>query len=112
MMLQFTKGKWFFYWYHTKAEKHKRIKVAAGVKVSEGAIKTIATVSGTDAESRANARLIANAPEMYRLMKSVVDFDHTAFKFDTDGNLVFTREKYDEFRDLLARIDGKESDKT
>ena len=106
-MPEFTQGKWIY-------------DEPFGVIFSEETCAVIANVQGAGTgscfcltqEGQANARLIANAPEMYRLMKSVVDFDHTAFKFDTDGNLVFTREKYDEFRDLLARIDGKESDKT
>ncbi len=99
-MLDFTKGKW--------------VSERGYVHLAENYLKGIAVVYrlGDDEEEKANGRLIAAAPEMYRLMKSVVDFDHTAFKFDTDGNLVLTREIYDEFRDLLARIDGKESDKT
>ena len=69
----------------------------------------IGLLYGLDKTIEEYARLIIAAPDMYRLMKSVVDFDYTAFKFDTNGNLIFTREKYDEFRDLLVRIDGEEA---
>lgn len=68
-----------------------------------------ARVIGT-AKDKDTAVLMAAAPDMYKLMKSVVDFDHTAFKFDTNGNLVFTREKYNEFHDLITEIDGKEAE--
>ena len=100
-MSEFTKGKWNFLEWPVSPDKEEKQKYLIGSP--ERAVGFIF--------HKANARLIANAPEMYKLMKSVVDFDYGAFKFDTEGNLVFTREKYDEFRDLLTRIDGKESDK-
>ena len=101
-MSNFTKDKW-------KYDEHLGI-----VHTENRSIASVYEAGNTACfthtpEGQANARLIAAAPDMYRLMKSVVDFDYTAFKFDTNGNLIFTREKYDEFRDLLVRIDGEEA---
>ena len=64
-MSKFTRGKWFHCWQNMKVGKRKRIEIVASVKVSEGAIKSIANISGSDTEAQANARLIAAAPDMY-----------------------------------------------
>ena len=53
-----------------------------------------------------DARLIAAAPELYSLLKSVVD--GSAFEVDIHGHYIFTTKKAEEFRKILARIDGKE----
>ena len=74
-MPDFTKGKWFHCWQNMKVGKRKRIEIVAGVKVSDGAIKSIANVSGTDTEAQANARLIAKAPIMYHLLDDFVNLD-------------------------------------
>lgn len=82
-MSNFTKGKWFLGSYETKAGKHRKIEVVAGVKVSEGAIKRIACISGTDAESRANARLIASAPELYEAVCDLLDYAYDIIIIDS-----------------------------
>ncbi len=74
-MSKFTKGKWFHCWQNMKVGKRKRIEIVAGVKVSEGAIKSIANISGSDTEAQANARLIAAAPDMYKLLKDFISSD-------------------------------------
>ncbi|MBQ7220721.1 MAG: hypothetical protein IJS28_07065 [Synergistaceae bacterium] len=51
-------------------------------------------------ECTSNARLIASAPEMYELLKSVVEY-----KPDIVWDVVFYAQK------LLARIDGEEAEK-
>ena len=54
-----------------------------------------------DGEAEANARLIAAAPEMYRLLK-----EELIPTSDYDGILSFSREA--KIRAVLARIDGEE----
>lgn len=57
-------------------------------------------------QKEADARLIAAAPELYWLVKSVLD--GSAFEYDIHGHYIFTPKKADEFRNILKRIDGKE----
>ena len=66
--------------------------------------RTICIITTNDAEDfsnedRANARLIAAAPEMYRLLKSVANY-----KPDFVWDVVFHAQE------LLARIDGEEAE--
>ena len=96
-MTSFTKGKWFHCWYNTKVGKHKCIEVVAGVKVSEGAIKSITKVSGTNVEAQANARLIAEAPVMYDLLNKAF---HILGK--NTANDAICRE----IDECLSRVDG------
>ena len=62
------------------------------------------------ARNEANARFITAAPDMYRLMKSVVD--GSAFEYDIHGHIIFTTKKADEFRKVLKLIEDGKEDKT
>ncbi len=64
--------------------------------------------ANSDKEKIANARLIAAAPDMYWLLKSVLD--GSAFEVDIHGHYIFTTKKAEEFRKILNRIDGKEAE--
>ncbi len=96
-MPEFTQGKWFHCWQNMKVGKRKRIEIVAGVKVSDGAIKSIANVSGTDTEAQANARLIAEAPVMYDLLNKAF---HILGK--NTANDAICRE----IDECLSRVDG------
>ena len=99
-MSDFTKGKWYYSTHETKSSKHKRIKISSGVSYSDGVIKQIATLTGTNTESYANARLIAAAPEMYsELILAMASL--------RDGDICAQR-LADRIEELLDRIDGKE----
>ena len=97
-MSEFTRGSWFSVRTETKAGKHRRTRIYCGVRREDGTLKTIATLSGTAAETKADARLITAAPEMYDLLKTCADqFNHIGFS--PMGEMC---------EELLARIDGKE----
>lgn len=107
----FTKGKWFLGSYETKAGKHRKIEVVAGVKVSEGAIKRIACISGTDAESRANAWLIASAPELYEAVCDLLDYAYEALhraggENEIRGKAPRILREICEYQSLIDRVKG------
>ena len=89
-MSEFTSGKWIY-------------DAPSGCVHSEGKlIADVAGAGGTNyrhAKGEANARLIAAAPEMYRLLKSVANY-----KPDFVWDVVF------QAQELLARIDGEEAE--
>ena len=114
-MPEFTKGKWFHSWYNTKVGKRKRIEIVAGVKVSDGAIKSIANVSGADTEAQANARLIAAAPELYEAVYDLLDYAYEALHLAGGENEIRGKaprilRDIQEYQELLARIAGKSTD--
>ena len=102
-MSEFTRGSWFSVRTETKAGKHRRTRIYCGVRREDGTLKTIATLSGTAAETKADARLITAAPEMYDLLYEALQ---ELKGYDPIGNGVST--VYPEIEELLARIDGKE----
>lgn len=95
-MSNFTKGKWVY-------------DELFGVVYNDDTCAVIATVQGAGTgscfylspEGQANARLIAAAPELYRLLK-----EELIPTSDYGGILSFSREA--KVKELLARIDGKE----
>ena len=98
-MPAFTKGEW----------KIGDTNCILGIPIfAEGSAFRVAILEGyvPKKENEANARLIAAAPELYSLLKSVVD--GSAFEVDIHGHYIFTTKKADEFRNILKRIDGKE----
>ena len=60
-------------------------------------------------EFKTNARLIVNAPEMYKLLKEEVS--GRAWNWDEHGCAIITENYIDERRKLLDLIDGKEGEK-
>lgn len=112
-MSDFTKGKWFLGSYQTKARNHKKIEVIASVSISEGVIKRIATISGTNPEAIANARLIASAPELYDAVYVLLDYAYEALHWagvetETRGNAPRILRDIQDCQKLLARINKKE----
>ena len=108
-----TKGKWFLSSYQTKVGKRKKIEVVASVSISEGVIKRIATISGTNAEAKANAQLIASAPELYDAVYVLLDYAYEALHWaggetETRGNAPRILRDIQDCQKLLARINGKE----
>lgn len=88
MVNKFTKGEW-------------AVNAHYGcIHSGETLIARVANFSevASTPETEANARLIAHAPEMYKLLKAVANY-----KPDTVWDVVFTA------KELLARIDGKET---
>ncbi len=113
-MPDFTKGKWFLSSYQTKARSHKKIDVVAEVSVSEGVIKRIATISGTNAEAKANAELIASAPELYDTVYTLLDYAYEALHLaggenEIRGNAPRILRDIQDCQKLLARINAKEN---
>ena len=112
-MSEITKGKWFLSSYQTKARNHTKIEVIASVSISEGVIKRIATISGTNAEAKANARLIASAPELYDTVYTLLDYAYEALHLaggenEIRGNAPRILRDIQDCQKLLARIEGKE----
>ena len=85
-MSKFTKGKWII-----------DRDGSAIFSDSEDCYVAELSPANSDEQVAANARLIAAAPEMYELLKKILD--------DTQ-NGQFARE--DLLKELLARIDGEE----
>ncbi len=112
-MSEFTKGSWFSAQSEIKAGKHRRTKIYCVVSREDGTLKTIATLSGTTAEAKANARLIAAAPEMY---EAITECANTleAIRLRDDCNeaadLYEVEELIHSLWDLLASIDGEEAE--
>ena len=101
-MSEFTEGKWFSVKSEMKAGKHRRTKIYCSVSREDGTLKTIATLSGTTAETKANACLITSAPEMYELLYEALQ---ELKGYDPISNGISTVYPYIE--ELLARIDGE-----
>ena len=112
-MSEFTRGTWFSVKSEMKAGKHRRTKIYCGVSREDGTLKTIATLSGTAAEAKANARLITAAPEMYRLLNAMCEIeDQKAYASGKKNDPAFMmalaaqEDAVKTAKDLLARING------
>ena len=88
-MSKFSKGKW-----RADYEENKYIWSSEGEVLGE-------LYFTTPEETKANARLIAAAPEMYELLK-----EELVPTSDYGGIVSFERER--KIKELLARIDGEE----
>ena len=97
-MPAFTKGKWSYADVSTPYEQHFIIGTVD---------KTGTFYAHASTKTEADAKLITAAPDMYKLLQSVLD--GSAFEFDIHGHLIFTTKKADEFRKVLKRIDGTET---
>ncbi len=97
-MPAFTKGKW-----KVNAHAPEGFCHPDKVNIISADGEYIASV-----QNDADARLIVAAPELYWLVKSVVD--GSAFEVDIHGHYIFTTKKAEEFRKILNRIDGKEAE--
>ena len=93
-MSDFAKGKWAYD--PTNGVIHKDGKLIAEVAGAGGS-------NYLHDRGQANARLIAAAPEMYKLLK-----EELIPTSDYGGILSFSREA--KLRKLFARIDGKENE--
>ncbi len=99
-MSKFTKGKWEYV-------------QAFGVVCSEDTSAVIANVRGAGTgscfcltqEEQANARLIATAPEMYKVLQVFADEPSEA-----EERVDELCTAYYQARELLARIDGEEAE--
>lgn len=74
---------------------------------AESASRTVAEVVGDSAETEANARLIAAAPEMYELIQQVADLQNPRFDDAAYNELVTEMDRLAELaQELLAKNEG------
>lgn len=92
-MSEFSKGEWRYDMLPLTADKNIQITIPSKV------IALVSTRKCSEEESIANARLIALAPEMYKLLKQVA----YGTCDDCMSMLVSARK-------LIANIDGKENE--
>ncbi len=114
-MPAFTKGKW-----EITGEKKRHLgyitcNISSWVYDDESASQIeIATVDGTNnAETRANARLIAAAPELYEAVCDLLDYAYEALHWAGEENEICGKaprilRDIQEYQELLVRIDGTE----
>ena len=78
-------------------------RITAAKCRAESASRTIAEVVGDSAETEANARLIAAAPEMFELLRKIL----SSMNDDTDPHWVYGYTS--EIIEMLAKIEGGEA---
>ena len=100
-MSEFTKGKW-------QLDKENGHVIRAVESKSSVAI----VIGERNAEQQANARLIENAPALYRMLQLNVNVLETLIQeYDLfeDADAAWLNKHLDEAEKVLARIDGEEA---
>ena len=100
-MSEFTKGKW-------QLDKENGYVVRA-VKLDK---PVVIVIGERNAEQQANARLIENAPDLYRMLQINANILETLIQeYDLfeDADVAWLNKHLDEAEKVLARIDGEEA---
>ena len=98
----FTQGEWKY----SQKENKTSHKITITCEDSDIAF-LLKHVPELSEEFKTNARLIVNAPEMYKPLKEEVS--GRAWNWDIHGCAIITENYIDERRKLLDLIDGKEA---
>lgn len=96
-MTKFRKGPWFVDSY---------LKIDNSIRVVEGNVMISYHPDGDNEESKANAHLIASAPDMYAMIKEVADMQKKWYGYGMDTHIKLAK-MADKMEALLATARGE-----